>query len=48
MSTASELIWTVESAGGRFMIDGDQLGIVPRDAAVGCFVKLDNPRQALQ
>ena len=33
MSTALGLIQIVESAGGRFMVDGDRLGIVPREAA---------------
>ena len=33
MSAALELIQVVESAGGRFMVDGDRLGIVPREAA---------------
>jgi hypothetical protein len=33
VSAALELIQIVESAGGRFMVDGDRLGIVPREAA---------------
>jgi hypothetical protein len=33
MSAARELIQIVESAGGRYMVDGDRLGIVPREAA---------------
>lgn len=33
MSAALELIQVVESAGGRFMVDGDRLGIAPREAA---------------
>lgn len=33
MSTVHELIQIVESAGGKFMIDGDRLGIVPATAA---------------
>ncbi len=32
-STAAELVQIVESAGGRFKIDGDRLGIVPGKAA---------------
>jgi hypothetical protein len=31
--SALELIQVVESAGGRFMVAGDRLGIVPREAA---------------
>jgi hypothetical protein len=33
MTVILELIQTVEAAGGRFMIDGDRLGIVPANAA---------------
>ena len=33
MSAAMELIQIVESSGGRFRVDGDRLGIVPREAA---------------
>jgi hypothetical protein len=33
MSLAVELIQTVEQAGGRFLLDGDRLGIVPATAA---------------
>jgi len=33
VSAALELIQIVELAGGRFMIDGDRLGIVPATAA---------------
>ena len=33
MSAALELIQAVESAGGRFMVDGGRLGIVPATAA---------------
>ena len=33
-AAALELIQRIEAAGGRFMIDGDRLGIVPRDAAM--------------
>ncbi|MGB8030269.1 MAG: hypothetical protein WCF30_11450 [Terracidiphilus sp.] len=33
MNGALELIQTVESAGGRFMVDGDRLGIAPATAA---------------
>jgi hypothetical protein len=33
MSTAAELIAIVERNGGRFKIDGDRLGIVPKSAA---------------
>jgi hypothetical protein len=33
MSLASELIQIVEQAGGRFQIDGDRLGIFPKEAA---------------
>lgn len=33
MSAALELIHAVESAGGRFMVDGGRLGIVPATAA---------------
>jgi hypothetical protein len=33
VNAALELIQIVESAGGRFMVDGDRLGIVPREAA---------------
>lgn len=31
--TAAELVQVVEAAGGRFMVDGDRLGIVPKEAA---------------
>jgi hypothetical protein len=33
MNSAPELIQAVESVGGRFMVDGDRLGIVPSSAA---------------
>ena len=33
MKSAPELIQAVESAGGRFEIDGDRLGIAPRSVA---------------
>jgi len=33
MNSVSELIQTVESAGGRFMVVGDRLGIVPATVA---------------
>jgi len=33
VSAAMELIQIVESTGGRFRVDGDRLGIVPREAA---------------
>jgi hypothetical protein len=33
MTGAQELIKIVESAGGRFIIDGDRLGIIPATAA---------------
>jgi Zn ribbon nucleic-acid-binding protein len=33
VSAALELIQIVESAGGRFIVDGDRLGIVPKQAA---------------
>lgn len=40
MSAALELIQIVESAGGRFMVDGDRLGIVPREAALAVLNEL--------
>jgi hypothetical protein len=33
MTSASALVQAVESAGGRFMVDGGRLGIVPATAA---------------
>ena len=33
MSPALELISIVERAGGKFLLDGDRLGIVPKEAA---------------
>lgn len=40
MSVALELIQVVESAGGRFMVDGDRLGIVPKETAVPVLAEL--------
>jgi Zn ribbon nucleic-acid-binding protein len=34
MNSVPELIQAVETAGGRFIVDGDRLGIVPKQAAV--------------
>jgi hypothetical protein len=40
MNSVPELIQAVESAGGRFMVDGGRLGIVPATAAVPLMVEL--------
>ena len=40
MIAALELIQVVESAGGRFMVDGDRLGIIPREAAASVMQEL--------
>lgn len=40
MSPALELISIVERAGGKFLLDGDRLGIVPKEAAAPVMEKL--------
>jgi hypothetical protein len=47
VSTAIELIQIVESAGGRFVVDGDRLGIFPKDAAVSVLDELRQHKQAI-
>jgi hypothetical protein len=40
MNSIPELIQAVESAGGRFMVDGDRLGIVPSSSAAPMLAEL--------
>ena len=47
MSTAAELIEIIESTGGRFMIDGDRLGIVLKDAAESLVAELRTNKTAI-
>ena len=47
MTTALELIRLVEAAGGRFMIDGDRLGIKPAEAAAPVLDELRKRKQEL-
>jgi hypothetical protein len=47
MISVSELIQAVESAGGRFMVDDDRLGIVPAAAAASVMEELRRHKEEL-
>lgn len=47
MNSVPELIRKVTAAGGRFVIEGDRLGIVPRDIAVPLIEELRRHKQAI-
>jgi hypothetical protein len=45
MNSPLELIQIVESAGARFMVDGDRLGIFPKEAAAAVRAQLIEHKQ---